>query len=78
MSFFSHATKCLPAIRMLAYTFSMYKSTAVAGMVDVYMSSIRYRFVKHQGKLFGELPVTFAYTECKVVDFTKIKILVHV
>ena len=72
MSFFPHATKCLPAIHVLAYTFSMYESTAVAaGMVDVYMSSISYRLVKHPGKLFGELPVTFAYTECKVVDFTK-------
>ena len=71
MSFFPHATKPLPVTHVLAYTSSMYKLTAVAEMVDVYMSSISYRLVKHQGKLFGELPVTFAYIECKVVDFTK-------
>ena len=48
MSFILRATKCLLVTHMLAYTFSMYKLAALAGMVDVHMSSISYRLVKHQ------------------------------
>ena len=67
MSFILRATKCLLVIHMLAYTFSMYKSAALAGMVDVHMSSIRrlVRLVKHQ--TFRWALWNFCNIECKVV-----------